>query len=970
MPQFRAKARAVDLLGKGQIADLPTAISELWKNGYDAYGDLLEAFLYAKGYQDHQQPVFVLTDDGKGMTREDILDKWFVLGTDSKSRIEPDEKGSETLWKEPRIKMGEKGIGRLSVAYLGPQMLMLTKKRNYPLEAVFFDWRVLDNYNLFLEDINIPLRTVGSENTNTFFQELKEEFLGNFSDDESLRTGPWKDQPELKTRIIQECKDLSLPDYIYEDFIRNKRFGGSKTNGTVFIIFQPDPQILDLENSLRKDGMDDLADNQSINHSIATLVGLFNLFKTYKSVHETKFWIIEKSGARYDLLTLREFFEPDDFNDSDHAIEGRFDEFGEFTGKVRIYNQTVSHLFNPLRYRKGKTHYGPFNIRLGYVQARQDETIVNPERKRIFESKLEFYSGLFIYRDGFRVLPYGRPDTDFLEFEERRSKSLGDNFFSKRRMFGYLEISRITNSGLIDKSSREGFINNAAYRDFRLDLIDFFKDLSKKYFGSNATSDIKSTQQEELEKLSEAAKEEHQRDIEERKKFARAVNQLPKELEQLQQELTNSTQLLRAKSADSTVPYEEIQPILNTISQLKVRYTDLRLAKPTRFKPTDLQKKKFAEYQKQYAGFSKIIKDADRATEDLKDKLKLFELFSEFENGGNLYRNTLANRFEEYGDRSESIFRKMREQLELERQSFLSEYDEKYQSVTPAKDNAEDIYRSMQLLENIFNELKNRITERIGPYLEHLERFSPDVNEDNLVGYFKDQFEEMKKEWEQTYELAQLGIAVEIIDHQFSTLYSGLSENIKSLQEYLTDDRAARNKYELLVNAFNHLEDNYKLLQPLYRTTGKIPKDVTGRELYDYLKDFFRDTLADNSIKFTITSAAETWSVYSYESIFKPVLINIINNAVFWLQTVEKREIIMDVKDGALLVLNSGLPIDDMALEDIFKLFYSQRSRGRGIGLFLARRSLNGIGFEITASNDPANNYLKGACFVIKPIKP
>ena len=31
--QFRTKARAVDLLGKGQIADLPTAITELWKNG-------------------------------------------------------------------------------------------------------------------------------------------------------------------------------------------------------------------------------------------------------------------------------------------------------------------------------------------------------------------------------------------------------------------------------------------------------------------------------------------------------------------------------------------------------------------------------------------------------------------------------------------------------------------------------------------------------------------------------------------------------------------------------------------------------------------------------------------------------------------------------------------------------------------------------------------------------------------------
>lgn len=43
MANFKTKARAVELLGKGQIADLPTAISELWKNGYDAYAKTLLA---------------------------------------------------------------------------------------------------------------------------------------------------------------------------------------------------------------------------------------------------------------------------------------------------------------------------------------------------------------------------------------------------------------------------------------------------------------------------------------------------------------------------------------------------------------------------------------------------------------------------------------------------------------------------------------------------------------------------------------------------------------------------------------------------------------------------------------------------------------------------------------------------------------------------------------------------------------
>lgn len=51
MAQFRTKARAVELLGKGQIADLPTAISELWKNGYDAYADTLKCELYLPGYK-------------------------------------------------------------------------------------------------------------------------------------------------------------------------------------------------------------------------------------------------------------------------------------------------------------------------------------------------------------------------------------------------------------------------------------------------------------------------------------------------------------------------------------------------------------------------------------------------------------------------------------------------------------------------------------------------------------------------------------------------------------------------------------------------------------------------------------------------------------------------------------------------------------------------------------------------------
>jgi len=108
--QFRTKARAVDLLGKGQIADLPTAITELWKNGYDAYADNLTAEIFKPGYLGLESPLFLMTDDGKGMSQTDIFDKWLVLGTDSKTRVELDIKDVETLWKAPRVKAGEKEL--------------------------------------------------------------------------------------------------------------------------------------------------------------------------------------------------------------------------------------------------------------------------------------------------------------------------------------------------------------------------------------------------------------------------------------------------------------------------------------------------------------------------------------------------------------------------------------------------------------------------------------------------------------------------------------------------------------------------------------------------------------------------------------------------------------------------------------------------------------------------------------------
>ena len=78
MSRFTTRARAVEMLGRQQIAGIPTAINELFKNAHDAYAEIVEVDYY------RPEQLFVLRDDGLGMTLDDFETKWLALGTESK----------------------------------------------------------------------------------------------------------------------------------------------------------------------------------------------------------------------------------------------------------------------------------------------------------------------------------------------------------------------------------------------------------------------------------------------------------------------------------------------------------------------------------------------------------------------------------------------------------------------------------------------------------------------------------------------------------------------------------------------------------------------------------------------------------------------------------------------------------------------------------------------------------------------
>lgn len=73
-------------------------------------------------------------------------------------------------------------------------------------------------------------------------------------------------------------------------------------------------------------------------------------------------------------------------------------------------------------------------------------------------------SGIRLYRNGFRVLPYGEPSNDWLNMNSRWAGGSGVNIpFGTHNLFGYVEL--VDQEGLLfdETSSREGLIENEAF---------------------------------------------------------------------------------------------------------------------------------------------------------------------------------------------------------------------------------------------------------------------------------------------------------------------------------------------------------------------------------------------------------------------------------------------------------------------------------------------------------------------------
>lgn len=99
-------------------------------------------------------------------------------------------------------------------------------------------------------------------------------------------------------------------------------------------------------------------------------------------------------------------------------------------------------------------------------------------------------------------------------------------------------------------------------------------------------------------------------------------------------------------------------------------------------------------------------------------------------------------------------------------------------------------------------------------------------------------------------------------------------------------------------------------------------------------------------------------------------MINLIDNAIYWLGksgvSDKKIHFAISTTDRTLIIGDNGNGIRDDIVPLVFNEFFSMKSNGRGLGLYIVRELLLRINAQIEVIENPTGKILPGANFIIK----
>ena len=967
MATFKTRARALEMLGRQQIAGIPTAVNELFKNAHDAYADRVEV-----DYLKHED-IVVIRDDGVGMTKGEFISRWLTIGTENKIGANKNTSNKPPLDKPIRKVMGEKGIGRLAISSIGSQVLVLTKsyKDDSGITTAFINWRFFELPGLDLDEIIIPVKTFENIPTSDEINSLKIETLNAL---ESLI----KEKVEIRKELVN-LKDEIQGFYVDPVSIQsllpsNLKLSGNK-HGTHFYISPVEDSLID--------------DIISSEKGVATkmekmLVGFTNSMTPGHPEPSIEIAFRNHISPNYynDLIDKEEFFTPYDFKIADHHFAGHFDEFGQFSGKITIYNEkTYDHEISWSANNYKPTLCGPFNIELAYFQGRLKHSTISPDDYSMLRAKGDKFGGLYIYKDNIRILPYGNSDYDFLDVESNRTKSASYYFFSYRRMFGVVTISDEINYNLKEKAGREGFIENKAYRQLRSILKNFFVNLAADFFREGATGGIKSRfwveRKDEREKFYKA--------LERRNKLAKGkkdafIKQLEtffdnintdtykNKIESIVQEAIEQLDSIEYSKNENIMSRDLLDIEKNSLNQLSDLGKEIKISRPSGFAMSKDLRHDYDAYLLEYD--SRVSTNINKAVERISDRVSLINQQYQLEVSK---RKRLEESVQEISREAIKIaelkekeatevanqislkVKELTNDLMIDLDTQIQKVNNKIKKVSVEEERDIDLVKERLSLEFEIEESKNKVTHTLERIINQLQGVYWEKDMDKIItsedvnSAMSEELEELRDRLQVDIELSQLGLAVGVIHHEFTSTVRAIRSSLKDLKGWVDVNNDLENVYRNIKINFEHLDGYLNLFTPLDRRLHRKRETIKLIEIKNFLKDLFSSRFERHQIEFKHTKGFAKNTIYGFRSVFYPVFVNIIDNAIYWLKNSnqENSVIRLHADEDGIYVSNNGQSIKTEDRERIFDLGVSRKPNGRGMGLHISSEVLRKEGYAL-----------------------
>lgn len=408
--QFKISSFLKDLIGRDLITDEFVAVFELVKNSFDANAQKVK-IIFENQY-DPETAKIIIWDDGRGMDRSDLQNKWlFVAHSDKRDGTE--DKDYRDKIQHRRTFAGAKGVGRFSCDRLGKYLNLISIKDKFKakIENLKIDWTSFEKDSND-EFVNIKIKHNVLAKTN----------YKNFTKGTILEISGLRDKWDRDR--IKKLKN-SLEKLI------NPIQGNNTDDFSIEIIAKAEL----LQDKKEKDERDKV--NGIVHNIIFERLGL--------KTTQIKVKITNNGGIITTTLTDR---------------------------GTEIYTLKERNPYNKLY---------DINIIL-FVLNRAGKI----NFKKIMGVNSVEYGSVFIYKNGFRIYPFGEEGDDTLRIDRRKQQGFY-RFLGTRDLLGRIEING-ERSDLRESTSRDGgLIKNESWNQ----LYDFFYDKALRRLESYTVDTIK-----------------------------------------------------------------------------------------------------------------------------------------------------------------------------------------------------------------------------------------------------------------------------------------------------------------------------------------------------------------------------------------------------------------------------------------------------------------------------------------------